>query len=295
MQAVPEQRAVGEPGEGVVQRVVEEPLLRLLPARDVRQGAGHTVRFPLLVAHGEPAAQHPAVAAVLVSDPILHLEMGFPTLEVGVQALAKLADLVGVDAAQPLVGGRADVGRGMAEHLLPARGEVDPVAAKVPVEEAVVGSAHGERVALLALAQGQHRGLLLVLHALALARRADGGPEAGDALLQDVVRRPGLDDVGGGLLVERSGDDDERGAGSDPSGELQRGQAVVAGNVVIGQDQVEGERAQRAFVVLRSRDPRERELPDVLPQLPLEELLVRRIVLQHEDGERVIDHFSPRA
>src|SRR5438876_5019256 len=237
----------------------------------------------------------PCNSTAPVSDPTLQIEVRFPALEVGAQALAKLADLLRVDPAQPLLGGRADVGLGVAQHLLPARGEVDPVATKVPVEEAVVGSAHGQRVALLALAQGQHRGLLLVLHASALPRRADGGPEAGDALLQDVVRRPVLNDVGGGHLVERSGDDDERGAGSDPSGELQGGQAVVAGNVVIGQDQVEGERAQRAFVVLRSRDPRERELPDVLPQLPLEELLVRRIVLQHEDGERVIDHFSPRA
>src|SRR2546425_894519 len=82
-----------------------------LPAAgDVGPGAGHAVRFPPLVAHGEAAAQHPAVAAVPVSDPTLHLEVRFPALEVGVQARAKRAAPLRGDAAQPLLGGRADVG-----------------------------------------------------------------------------------------------------------------------------------------------------------------------------------------
>ena len=294
-QAVAEQRAVGEAGQRVVERVVEEPFLRLLAAGDVGQGAGHAVGLAPRVPHREAAAEHPAIGAVAMPDAVLHLEVRLLALEVHVQALAKLSDLFRMDAAQPLVGGRAQLGGGMAEHLLPARREVDPVVPKVPVEEPVVGAAHGQRVALLALLQRQQGGLLLRFHPLALTRGPDGGLQAGDPFLQHVVRGAGLDDVGGGLFVERPGHDDERRPGSHLSGELQGGQAVVARQVVVGQDQVERKSPQRPFVVLAADDPGERELPDVLPQLPLEELLVGRIVLQHEDGERVINHGTPRA
>src|SRR3546814_969195 len=58
-----------------------------------------------------------------------------------------------MDAAEPLLGAVADLVRGMAEHLLPAVGEEDPVAAEIPVPQPVIGTGGGERVALLALAQ----------------------------------------------------------------------------------------------------------------------------------------------
>ena len=64
-----------------------------------------------------------------------------------------LLDVVGVDAAEPLVGLVADLALVVAEHRLPARREVDLVGAEVPVPQPVVGAAHRERVALLALAQ----------------------------------------------------------------------------------------------------------------------------------------------
>jgi hypothetical protein len=189
----------------------------------------------------------------------------------------------------------ADLGGGAAEHLLPARGEVDPVVPQVPVEEAVVGAADGQRVALLALPQREQRRFLLGFHALTLSRRPDGRTQPSHALLQHVVRRPRLDDVGGGLLVEGPGDHDEGRPGRDLAGQLQGGQPMVAGEVVVGQDQVERKRPERPLVVLPAGDPGERELPDMLPQLPLEKLLVAGVILQQQDGEGVIDHAIPRS
>ena len=47
----------------------------------------------------------------------------------------------------------ADLGLAVAEHRLPARREVQPVGAHVPVPEAVVGALQRERVALLGLGE----------------------------------------------------------------------------------------------------------------------------------------------
>ena len=72
---VGEQRAVGEAGQGVVEGVVEQLLLRQLALGDVGERPRHPVRLPGLVAHRHAAAQHPAIAAVLVQDAVLDLEL----------------------------------------------------------------------------------------------------------------------------------------------------------------------------------------------------------------------------
>ena len=84
---------------------------------------------------------------------VLALEMGRVARQVRVEVGLHARAVLGMDAAEPLVGRVADLRVGAAEHRLPARRVVDAPAAQVPVPEAVVGAAGGHRVALLALVQ----------------------------------------------------------------------------------------------------------------------------------------------
>src|SRR6185503_9871359 len=81
-QAVDEERPVGEAGEGVVERVVDELLLGELALGGVGLGADHAVGAAAAVADGEAAAEDPAVAAVLVAHAVLALERRGAALEV---------------------------------------------------------------------------------------------------------------------------------------------------------------------------------------------------------------------
>ena len=66
VQALREERAVGEAGEGIVGAAVG----------DVRLRPRHAVGPALVAAAGEAAAEHPAVGAVAVPHPVLVLEAG---------------------------------------------------------------------------------------------------------------------------------------------------------------------------------------------------------------------------
>ena len=118
------------------------------------------VARPVVVAHRDAAGEHPAVAAVAVLDPVLGLEVLGGAVEVALERLGEPGAVVGVHAAQPLARRVADVGLRVAEHRLPARGEVQPVGAHVPVPQAVVGALQRERVALLGLGQARERALV---------------------------------------------------------------------------------------------------------------------------------------
>jgi hypothetical protein len=226
---VEEQHAVGQAGQGVVQRVVLEALLGLLAVGHVGLAADDADRPPLGVADGHPARQHPAVGAVAVLDPVLVLEVVARAGEVGVERLAERRPVVDVDAAEPLAGRVADLPVLVAEHRLPAGGEVEPVLAHVPVPEAVVGALHGERVALLGLGQAGERGLV------------------GDRVAQrpleclrvgHVVRDARLGGRDVGLAVVARVEQEHRrvgGAGEDRPGELQAGRAGI---LEVGVDQV---------------------------------------------------------
>ena len=86
--------------------------------------------------------------------------------------------VVRVHAAEPLARRVADLGLRVAEHRLPARREVQPVGADVPVPQAVVGALERERVALLGLRQAAQRALVgdRVAQAALQRRRARDAP-----------------------------------------------------------------------------------------------------------------------
>jgi hypothetical protein len=60
-EAVEEEHAVRQPGQRVVQRVVLQALLGLAAVGDVGLGADHARRAPVLVAHRDPAREHPPI------------------------------------------------------------------------------------------------------------------------------------------------------------------------------------------------------------------------------------------
>ena len=86
-------------------------------------------------------------------DPVLVLEVVRRAGQVRVERLRERGAVVGVHAPEPLAAGVAELGLGVAEHRLPARGEVQPVLSHVPVPQAVVRALERERVALLGLLQ----------------------------------------------------------------------------------------------------------------------------------------------
>ena len=145
--------AIGQAGQRIVQGVVEQLALGLFAGRDVGLRAGDADRPAGLIAHRDAPAQHPAVAAVAVHHAVLALEMaGMPVemlLQVGLQA----GSVVLMHAVKPDFR-RIDHGAVLdAQHRFPARRIIDAVGAQVPVPQAVVGGARGQRVARLALAQ----------------------------------------------------------------------------------------------------------------------------------------------
>ncbi len=158
---VDEVGAVGQVGEGVVHGVVTQAFLGGLAGRDVGERAGDAHGAPALVALGQAEDHHPAVAAGAVEDAVLDLEALAGALQVGGQVGLDPVDVLGVDAAEPLAGGVADLAVLVADQGLPARRVVDAVAAQVPVPDAVVGAAHGEGVAAFALTQGGLGGFAL--------------------------------------------------------------------------------------------------------------------------------------
>ena len=153
LEPVQEQRTVREPGQGVVERIVEQLLFGQLACRDVRQRAGEPIGDARGVAHRKAAGQHPTDLTGAVEHPMLALEMGRPALQVLGQCGAQPLQVLRVDPVEPLVHPVPHLGLAIPEDGLPAGREIDGVAREVPIPQPVVGAVHCEGVALLACAQ----------------------------------------------------------------------------------------------------------------------------------------------
>ena len=81
-EAVHEQWAIGQSGQGVVEGVVEQLLLGQFPTRNIAVRAGHAVGLARLVANSNAPVERPAVGSVLVKDTVFALKVGRSTLEV---------------------------------------------------------------------------------------------------------------------------------------------------------------------------------------------------------------------
>jgi hypothetical protein len=120
-QAVHEQNAVREPGERIVQGIVDQALFGLLASGDVGLRARDAISDACGASYRQTPAEHPAVVAVLVANPVLAVEVAGAPFQVRIQTLPNRRRIVGMDATKPVGGRRPIAVFAQAEHRLPAR------------------------------------------------------------------------------------------------------------------------------------------------------------------------------
>ena len=130
----------------------------------------------------------------------------------------------------------------------------------------------------------------LLLHALrsalALERALHRRAEAGQPILEDVVRGARLHVLHGGFLVERARQKNERRTRRELPRQWQRRSAAELRELVVGNDDVGVEFAQGVLEVdTRHRTPR-REIEPRFAELHVHQLSVRVAVLEQEDADR---------
>jgi hypothetical protein len=99
--AVDEQRAVGQSGEGVVQRVMLQAQLRGPAVGDVRQRSGHAGRRAVDASDRQAPGHHPAPAAVGMSHSVLGLHVGRAPLQVGLDRRPQSQHVIRVHELKP--------------------------------------------------------------------------------------------------------------------------------------------------------------------------------------------------
>ncbi len=114
----------------------------------------------------------------------------------------------------------------------------------------------------------------------------DGGTEAMQVILHNVIRRTGLQVLHGRLVSQPSRHDDDRRVRRELLPELERVLRRERGQRMIGQDDVGDEIAQRRDHSLARFDPQERARGLDPADLALLKLGVRWIVLDYEDASR---------
>ena len=121
---------------------------------DVGVGPDDAQRLAVIAAFDDPAAiQHPDVATIAMSHPVLGaIGLGM-ALEVVLHRVRHLGKIVRVNPRSPFVEGRADLAVLIAEHLAPARRIVDLVAGDIPVPDAFARTFQRELPACFAVAQ----------------------------------------------------------------------------------------------------------------------------------------------
>ena len=140
-----EDAPVDEPGQRVAGRGVADLLLGCRPLGDVGQRPREALRTPVRAWHRQGAAQAPPVGPVLVADSMLVLEDRRPSRQVRVERLLERHDIVGMDAAEPVLAAPRPGARRQADDGPPSRGHVELLGADVPRPQSVVRPFHGER------------------------------------------------------------------------------------------------------------------------------------------------------
>ena len=103
---------------------------------------------------GQPADHDGAVVALLVAQAVLALEVGGEPVQVGLDVIADLVDLIGVDPVEPFVGVRADFVGSISQNGFPLGRESGRVGLQIPVPDAVGADTRDEGVAFGAQAKG---------------------------------------------------------------------------------------------------------------------------------------------
>ena len=144
-QAVHQHCSIGQPGERLLEARHAHRLARLVLDLDVGLAADDADGAPGGIADDLALGQHPTVIAVGEPHPVALLEDRDLAGDGGVEDLPETGEVLGVDAAQPLLEVVRDLVRRVAEHGLPALGEVDRVGLEIQVPDAVVAAAGGDQ------------------------------------------------------------------------------------------------------------------------------------------------------
>jgi hypothetical protein len=119
-----EQEPVGEPSQDIGDCL----------DGDVRLVAGQTDCLSAVVAHDHTPRGHPAVAAVLVPQPVAKLERGaFAACDVDVTP--EFVDVVGMNSLEPVVHSVAQFVVLQAGERNPLRGKMNPIGFEIPVPQ----------------------------------------------------------------------------------------------------------------------------------------------------------------
>ena len=190
--------------------------------------------------------------------------------------------VVAVDPREPLVDVVADLLLPVAEHRLPARGEVGSATLQVPVPEPVVGAVDGQRVALLALPEGR-----LAVHPL--DRVPDRAQEqlVVHLALHEVVLCSLTDRRERYLLVIQVCEDHDWDVGCDLAGPLEGGQPAAVRQREVQQHHVHRSGPHALETLLEPRHVLDAErLPLRLGEHQPDELRLLQVVLDQEHRQR---------
>ena len=146
LQAIHEQLAVGQAGQAVMHRVVDQPLMRALQIGDVAHQAGAAQQPGVLARRGMRPEVVPKIGAVLAPQAEIDLEVAALLLLERPQHQPEPLAVGGVHILQEIVDG--DVERAGLEPklLLHFVGHGDLVAAGVPLEDVSAGAVHRQRL-----------------------------------------------------------------------------------------------------------------------------------------------------
>jgi hypothetical protein len=271
--AVDEQRAVGQAGQGIDH----------LAVGDVGQRPGEARGDAFVVAGGQTAGQHPAEGAGLVLNPMFALEVRCQPGQVPVDIAPHLRHVLDVDARQPLIRTGADLSVALADDRLPPRGIVYGPLGQVPVPQAVVGALRGEGVAFFAVAQ-----LLLgttpdQLGADARERHREID-RLGDVVIGAAVE--GGDDVVA-VILGRHHDDRKAQQGRGASHRLQHLHPAHVWHLHVEQDHRDRGSGVQAGQTAGTAGHRLDRIATPL-QTPGQQVAVDRVVVDNEDRELVI-------
>jgi hypothetical protein len=270
-QPVHVERPVGQVGEAVV----------AARERDVADGArdaGGLARGP---AHGRSPANHPAVGAIAVQDPVLVLERGRLAVQVLSQRLFQAADVIRVHAPEPFVDIVGHLVLLEAQDALPPRGEVGLIDLDLPIPQPVVGARHGEGEALLAVAQRLER--LGALDGVAQAAFHQRGAELA---FDEVVRGARAHRFHVQAVSALGGQHDDGDAAALVEGLLQEVQAAAVPQLVVQEADVGWLRQQRRQAVAVGRLPVECE-PRLrgVRQVGVHDLERKLVVVDQQDAD----------
>src|SRR5436190_1980628 len=103
VQAVLEERPIGEVREDVEEGVPEELLLSRLPLGDVRQRPRNPVGSVVPAPDGQSTGQHPPIGTVSVAQAVLELEVMGPAFEMRLELGIESIGLAGMHSPEPLL------------------------------------------------------------------------------------------------------------------------------------------------------------------------------------------------